>query len=65
MISHFYDKLLHVARPPQEIVRNPYLQEQASESSKELVEMSVRFGKTGKVDIEYVREVAKELSIEL
>jgi uncharacterized protein len=65
MISHYYDKLLHLACPPKEIVRNPYLEDQARESSKELVEMCIRFGKTGEVDEDYVREVARELSMEL
>ena len=65
MISHYYDKLLHVACPPEDIVRNEYLQEQARESSKELVEMCLRFGRTGQVDVEYVHEVANKLSIVL
>lgn len=65
MISQYYDKLLHLACPPKEIVRNPYLEDQARESSKELVEMCIRFGKTGEVDEDYVREVARELSMEL
>jgi uncharacterized protein len=65
MISHYYDKLLHVACPPADIVRNTYLEEQAKESSKELVEMCLRFGRTGKVDVAYVHEVANKLSIVL
>lgn len=54
MISHYYDKLLHIARPPEEIVRNPYLERQAETSSRALVEVCLRFGKTGKVDEEYI-----------
>jgi uncharacterized protein len=65
MISHYYDKLLHVACPPADIVRNEYLQEQARESSKELVEMCLRFGRTGQVDVDYVHEVANQLAIVL
>lgn len=65
MISHYYDKLLHVARPPKEIVRNPYLEEKARESSQELVEMCLRFGKTGTVDGDFVKELAEELNIVL
>jgi uncharacterized protein len=65
MISHYYDKLLHVACPPADIVRNAYLEEQARESSKELVEMCIRFGKTGQVDMDYVQEVAGKLSMVL
>eukprot|EP00009_Paramoeba_aestuarina_P001059 CAMPEP_0201516248 /NCGR_PEP_ID=MMETSP0161_2-20130828/7621_1 /ASSEMBLY_ACC=CAM_ASM_000251 /TAXON_ID=180227 /ORGANISM="Neoparamoeba aestuarina, Strain SoJaBio B1-5/56/2" /LENGTH=264 /DNA_ID=CAMNT_0047913311 /DNA_START=62 /DNA_END=857 /DNA_ORIENTATION=- len=58
MISHYYDKLLHVASPPPEIVRNKYLEEKGRESAKDLVEMCVRFGRTGKVDEDYVKELA-------
>jgi uncharacterized protein len=61
MISHYYDKLLHVARPPKDIVRNAYLENQAEESAKELVEVCIRYGKTGIVDEEYIRTIALTL----
>ena len=61
MMTHYYDKLLHVSRPPPEIVQNQYLIDMAEASSKELVEMCVRFGRTGKVDEEYVRHLALEI----
>lgn len=54
MISHYYDKLLHVARPPSSIVRNSYLEAKASESATPLVEVCLRFGMTGKIDEEYL-----------
>ena len=54
MISHYYDKLLHIACPPKEIVCNPYLEHQARSASKALVEVCVRYGKTGIVDEEYI-----------
>jgi uncharacterized protein len=62
MISHYYDKLLHVARPPPCIVRNSYLQSQAEKSSCELVKVCIQFGKTGKVDVDYIQQLAKRLS---
>lgn len=65
MISHYYDKLLHVSRPPSEIVRNSYLEATARESSKDLVEMCIRFGKTGAVDRDFVRSVAARVGIDL
>jgi len=54
MISHYYDKLLHIAQPPKFIVRNAYLERQAKSSSQDLVEVCLRYGKTGKVDKEYI-----------
>ena len=62
MISHYYDKLLHIARPPKDIVRNSYLEKKAAESSNELVEMCIRYGKTGIVDEDYIREIEKKIS---
>lgn len=57
MISHYYDKLLHVACPPSDIVHNVYLEQQAQNSSKELVEVCLRFGKTGVVDENYIETI--------
>jgi len=61
MISHYYDKLLHIARPPPKIVRNKYLEDMANESSKELVQVCLRFGKSGLVDEGYIRSLEKEV----
>ena len=55
MIGHYYDKLLHVACPPRDIVRNGYLEEKLGDSAKELVEVCLRYGRTGVVDEEYIR----------
>lgn len=63
MISHYYDKLLHVACPPPELVRNSYLENMAKESSAELVEVCIRFGKSGIVDEEYIQELARRLNV--
>lgn len=57
MISHYYDKLFHVARPPKDIVQNKYLEEKALESCKEMIEVCLRFGKTGKIDEEYIKSL--------
>lgn len=47
MVSHYYDKLLNVAGPPSDIVWNTYLEQRLAESSKELIEVCLRFGTTG------------------
>jgi uncharacterized protein len=57
MISHYYDKLLHVACPPKEIVHNMYLEEKAEESAKPLIEICLRYGRTGVVDELFIREL--------
>jgi uncharacterized protein len=61
MISHYYDKLLHIARPPKGIVNNEYLEAMAEESAKELIEVCIRFGKTGVVDEDHIQDLSKEL----
>lgn len=60
MISHYYDKLLHIAKPPNEIVKNPYLEQQAEAASEALVEVCLRYGKTGEVDEEYIKKLMIE-----
>ncbi len=61
MISHYYDKLLSIAKPPREIVQNEYLERAAEESSKELVEICLRYGLTGVVDVDYILELERSL----
>jgi uncharacterized protein len=61
MISHYYDKLLHVARPHKNLVRNSYLEEALEVSSRELVEVCLRFGRTGEVDEEYIQLLMADL----
>ena len=65
MISHFYDKLLHIARPPRDLVRNEYLERTAEDRSEPLVELCVRFGKTGEVDKHFIEDIASSLSISM
>eukprot|EP00977_Amphora_coffeiformis_P020655 scaffold8374_cov175-Amphora_coffeaeformis.AAC.94 len=65
MISHYYDKLLHVARPPPAIVRNSYLEEAAEESARELVGVCLRFGQTGRVDTDSIEKLAAKLKMKV
>jgi uncharacterized protein len=65
MISHYYDKLLHVARPPPGIVRNAYLEKAACTSAQDLVEVCLRFGRSGSVDLAHIEQVASRLGIRL
>jgi uncharacterized protein len=57
MLSHYYDKLIHIARPPKEIVRNPYLEKQQESSSNDLDQVCLRYGISGIVDEEYVKSL--------
>jgi uncharacterized protein len=61
MISHYFDKLLHVACPPPDRVRNAYLERMAQDASNELMQICLRFGLTGKVDEVYIRQVAERI----
>lgn len=61
MISHYYDKLLHVARPPPDIVRNPYLETQANHAVAPLMEVCIQYGKTGVVDEEFFKSLEQTL----
>ena len=41
MLDHYYDKLLHVARPPPRLVRNAYLEAEAEARVAPLLQVSV------------------------
>lgn len=60
MISHYYDKLLHVACPPRSIVRNAYLEQTLQESAAELIQVCLRYGRTGQVDEAYIQSLHEE-----
>jgi len=60
MIGHYYDKLLHVACPPRNIVRNEYLEDKLQDSAKELVDVCLRYGRTGTVDEDYIHSFKDE-----
>lgn len=59
MISHYYDKLLHIAYPPTHIVQNPYLENKLRDSVTELYEVCLRFGRTGSVDEDYIKRLER------
>ena len=61
MISHYYDKLLHLCGPPAESVRNSYLEQKLRDSAEPLIEMCLRFGKTSVVDVEYIHELKERI----
>jgi uncharacterized protein len=60
MIDHYYDKLLSVARPPPEIVQNPFLEKQAKESAGPLLKVCLIFGRTGEVPVDFIEDMAKK-----
>lgn len=61
MISHYYDKLLHIACPPSAIVCNSYLEEANKNSLDELIKICLHYGKTGEVDVDYIIGLEKKL----
>ena len=64
MISHYYDKLLHIARPPPEIVQNEYLERVAKLRVKNLLMVCLSFGRNGVVDEDYILELSKSSNCE-
>ena len=58
MISHYYDKLLHIAQPPKHIVQNTYLESMAEHSCQPLLDICIRYGQTGTVDETYIQSLS-------
>jgi len=61
MIDHYYDKLLRVARPPSEVVRNRYLEEAALSRVQPLLTVCLSYGATGIVPEAAIEVMAREL----
>ena len=60
MIDHFFDKLFQVARPPPELVRNPWLEAAALEGAAPLLEVCLAYGATGAVPVEAIEAIARK-----
>ena len=58
MLDHYYDKLLQVARPPPERVRNSYLERMAIAGAEPLIAICTSYGKTGEVPIKEIEDLA-------
>ena len=65
MLDHYYDKLLQVARPPASDVRNEYLEMAARERARPLLDVCLAFGRTGAVDVDAIKAMAKKLNLDL
>merc|ERR1719193_76465 len=58
MMDHFYDKLLHIAVFKKEVVKNTYLEDQASQRVEPLVRICVEYGKTGEAPVALIKSFA-------
>ena len=65
MIDHYYDKLLQVARPPPELVRNAYLETAALAGAAPLLKVCLAFGETGEVPVPLIEEMAANVGLAL
>eukprot|EP00966_Prymnesium_polylepis_P125666 2905326-Prymnesium_polylepis.1 len=65
MLDHYYDKLLRVACPPAEIVRNPYLEAEAAQRAEPLLAICLAFGELGEVPVDLIAQMARDLGLSL
>ena len=63
MIDHYFDKLLQVARPPPDIVRNSYLEEAARDRVEPLLKVVRAYGETGEVPVAYIEEMVERCGL--
>ena len=54
MMDHYYDKLLHVAVLPADVVHNGYLVGEAERRVAPLVAICLEFGRTGEAPIDLI-----------
>lgn len=59
MIDHYFDKLLQVARPAPELVRNPYLEREATNRVAPLLSVIKAYGATGEAPISQIDAIVE------
>jgi len=66
MLDHFYDKLLHVANPPVDVVRNAYLESAAAERAAPLVAVCLAYARGGQDAVRHtIKEAAERVGIKI
>jgi hypothetical protein len=63
VIDHYFDKLLQVARPPADLVRNPYLEAAMQERAAPLLDVCLTYGRTGEVPVHVLDALAERLGL--
>lgn len=63
MLDHYYDKLIQVSRPPPELVRNEYLQDEAGKRVEPLLSVLLAYGETGEVPLQAIEGIVKKLGL--
>jgi len=66
MLDHFYDKLLHVANPPADVVRNSYLESAAAERAAPLVAVCLEYARGGPDAVRHtIKEAGERVGIKI
>lgn len=65
MMDHYFDKLLHVAIFKKDVIHNDYLVEEAARRVDPLVQICLKWGKSGKIPLKTIYKHAKECGIKL
>ena len=63
MMDHYFDKLLQVARPPVDLVRNAYLEAKAAERAAPLLKICLSYGATGEVPVDEIEAIITKLGL--
>ena len=63
MIDHYFDKLLQVARPHPSLVRNAYLEAEAANRARPLLDVVLHFGSAGTVDVEAIEALVSKYGL--
>lgn len=63
MIDHYFDKLLQVSRPHPSLVRNAYLEAEAADRARPLLDVVLHFGTVGTVDVEAIEALVAECGL--
>ena len=61
MMDHYYDKLLQIAVFDKDTVQNEWLCQEADRRVDPLIQVCLKYGKTGKAPVSMIKKFAKEL----
>ena len=65
MLDHYYDKLLQVARPAPELVRNAYLEEEAKRRAAPLLAVCLAYAETKRVPLETIEAMVASCGLQV
>lgn len=63
MMDHYYDKLIPISNPPEEMLANAYFIKEFSQRLEPLIQVCLSYGSTGKVPLDMIKNMATNVGL--